>query len=46
MDYKLEVVTLAVHDVDAARDFYLSLGFRGIGVGDGNTWILQEIRRG
>jgi catechol 2,3-dioxygenase-like lactoylglutathione lyase family enzyme len=27
MDYKLEVVTLAVRDVDAARDFYVSLGF-------------------
>jgi catechol 2,3-dioxygenase-like lactoylglutathione lyase family enzyme len=27
MDYKLEVITLAVTDVDAARDFYTCLGF-------------------
>jgi catechol-2,3-dioxygenase len=51
MDYKLEVVTLAVRDVDAARDFYgleaahRDLVARGIKVGDGNTWTLQEIRR-
>jgi catechol 2,3-dioxygenase-like lactoylglutathione lyase family enzyme len=27
MDYKLEVITLAVTDIDATRDFYTTLGF-------------------
>jgi hypothetical protein len=33
MDYRLQVITLAVRDVDVARAFYP----------DGNSWIVQEI---
>jgi hypothetical protein len=37
IDMALEVVTLPVSDVDRAKDFYASLGWRF------DSWVLQEI---
>jgi len=43
MYMKLEVAVLPVSDMDSAKAFYQSLGWRQDP--DGNGWILQEIKK-